>query len=291
MKQFKKNIINIFGERGKNWIANLPHLVEMLAVHWELKDVTPVNSMSFNYVAKAISNTNQSVVLKISCDAESIADEKQALLYFNGNGSIKLIDYNDEYNALLIQQAVPGDTLKSLYPAQPDYVMDCYINTMKKLHDKKFSNKYEYRHIADWLKILDQLLPKEMPARLLNRALELREKLLTSMGALVFLHGDLHHDNILKQGNEWLAIDPKGVVGEPEVEIAAFDFMYVAELANKKNIKELFEKRVERLAKKADLDQQRIKDWVFVRLILMAAWSIEDNDNPSWAIKLAEILI
>ncbi len=32
---------------------------------------------------------------------------------------------------------------------------------------------------------------------------------------------------------QWLAIDPKGVVGEAEFEIAAFDFMYISELAKK----------------------------------------------------------
>lgn len=36
------------------------------------------------------------------------------------------------------------------------------------------------------------------------------------------LHVDLHHDNILQNGNEWLVIDPKGVVGEPAYEVAAF---------------------------------------------------------------------
>lgn len=54
--------------------------------------------------------------------------------------------------------------------------------------------------------------------------------MLSSRKPFIFLHGDLHQDNILKQGNGWLAIDPKGVIGEAEFEIAAFDFMYIREL-------------------------------------------------------------
>lgn len=104
------------------------------------------------------------------------------------------------------------------------------------------------------------------------------------------MHGDLHHDNILKHGNDWLAIDPKGVIGDREFEIAAFDFMYVSELANITDSKSIMEQRIEVLAQKSKLDAQRIKDWVFVRLILMAAWLLEDNDDPNWAIKLAEQL-
>jgi streptomycin 6-kinase len=69
-----------------------------------------------------------------------------------------------------------------------------------------------------------------------------------------------------------LAIDPKGVISEAEFEIAAFDFMYIRELAATADVKEMFAmfaKRTELLAQKAGLDAQRIKDWVFVRLILM----------------------
>ena len=291
MKTLTENITNIFGKQGKHWIASLPDIVEVLAAHWQLRDVTPVDNMTFNYVAKAISITHQPVILKISCDVKSIADERQALMYFDGGGSIKLIDCSDEYNALLLQQTVTGETLKSLYPSRAEYVMEAYVGVMKKLHDKHLPNKHEYRHIMDWLKALDKLTPEQVPTHILDRAIELRDKLMVSMGPLVFLHGDLHHDNILRNGNEWLAIDPKGIVGEPEFEIAAFDFMYVNELANKSDAKNTFEARVNLLVQKTNLNPQRIKDWIFVRLILMAAWQVEDNGDPRWAIKLAEIFM
>jgi streptomycin 6-kinase len=43
---------------------------------------------------------------------------------------------------------------------------------------------------------------------------------LAKMSALpVLLHGDLHQDNILSQGDDWLVIDPKGVIGFPINEI------------------------------------------------------------------------
>lgn len=106
----------------------------------------------------------------------------------------------------------------------------------------------------------------------------------------IFLHGDLHHDNILKNEDHWLAIDPKGIVGEPEFEIAAFDFMSINELAQMSDVKNRVEARVNLLAQKANLNPQRIIGWVFIRLILMAAWQIEDNGDPTWVIKLAEKL-
>lgn len=291
MQTLKKNIEGIYGEQGRRWLANLPHIVHELAIYWQLNQIMPVDNMTFNYVAKAITNNNELVVLKIGCDENAINEEKQALDYFDGKASIKLIAYKDTYHALLLQQAIPGITLKSLYSSQPQYVMACYVDTMRKLHNKSLSHNNSYRHIKDWLWAIDNLTEDMCPPYLLKKAVLLKNQLLDSLTTEVFLHGDLHHDNILKHGDQWLAIDPKGVVGEPEFEIAAFDFMYVNELSNEKNKKDaksVFEARGNLLAQKADLNPQRIKDWVFVRLILMAAWHIQDNCDPSWAIKLAE---
>lgn len=291
MNKLKQNVINMFGEKGKEWLTSLPSAIEMLAVHWKLKNIIPVDNMTFNYVAKAITNTNQPVILKISCDEKSISDEILALKYFDGSGSIKLIAHNEKYNALLIQQAIPGETLKSLYSSQVEYVMDCYIDTMGKLHNKHLSNTNNYRHISDWLMAINKLTDHDCPSYLVKKAMTLKNELLASATTEIFLHGDLHHDNILKDGDCWLAIDPKGIVGEPEFEIAAFDFMYVNKLANRDNVKNILETRINLLAQKSHLNPQRIKDWVFVRLILMAAWHVEDNSDPSWAITLAEKLI
>ena len=290
MNTLKRNIINIFGEQGKDWLANLPRIVDELAAYWELSDIAPVDNMTFNYVAKATMSANQPVILKISCDEKSIANEFQALKYFNGSGSIQLIAHHETYHALLLQQAVPGITLKSLYSSQPDYVMDCYVGTMKKLHDKQLSNKNEYRHIKEWLSAIDHLSDAACPVHLIRKARDLKNQLLDSITTEIFLHGDLHHDNILQHGDQWLAIDPKGIVGDAEFEIAAFDFMYINELANQNNVKNIFAERVNLVAQKTKLHSQRIKDWVFVRLILMAAWHVEDNGNPGWAIRLAEVL-
>ncbi|KTD42866.1 aminoglycoside phosphotransferase family protein [Legionella parisiensis] len=291
MKKLKQNITSIYGAKGEHWLAHLPATIATLKDYWKLSEVTPVANMTFNYVAKAVLDDDQPVVIKISYDKKSIENEKQALMNLDSQGSIKLIDYNSKYHALLIQQAIPGISLKSLYPAQMDYVMDCYVQTMQKLHNKHVPKKQNVYHIADWLKALDMPASKQIPAPILNRAIDLRNKLLSSQESLVFLHGDLHHDNILKHGSAWLAVDPKGVVGEAEFEIAAFDFMYITELATTVNVKKIFAERIDLLAQKSNLDGQRIKDWVFVRLVLMAAWQIEDNSDPSWAIKLAALLL
>lgn len=290
MKNLTQNIKNVFGKEGEDWLSKLPSLVEMLCTHWNLSHVTPVNNMSFNYVAKAIMNADQPVILKIGCDKKSINAERQALTYFAGQGAVKLIDYSDDSNALLLQEALPGKTLKSFYPAKDEFVIDKYADVVRKLHSKHLSSSHDYLNISDWLQAIDHLTAEHIPGNLLQKALTLKKHLLASPKPHVFLHGDLHHDNIVENGNEWLAIDPKGIVGEPEFEVAAFDFIHASELSDELKAKQLFLERVERLAQRTGLDAERIKDWALVRLILSVAWSVEDHCDPSSAIKLASIL-
>lgn len=290
MNKLTQNVVNILGENGKKWIANLPGTIEILADYWNLSHLVPVDNMSFNYVAKAIDNSNQAVVLKIGFDTSVIADEKRALTYFDGNASIRLIDYNEKYNALLLQQATPGTTLKSLYPANDKFVIDCYVDTVQKLLNKPLNSKNGFRYISDWLKMLDGFKSDKLPEYLLKKAIYLKNTLLASMKTEIVLHGDLHQDNILKDNDRWLAIDPKGIIGEPEFEIAAFDFIHDTELTNNLDTKKLFLNRMNIIAERSNLSAERIKNWTLVRLILSAVWHIEDNGDPGLSIKLAEML-
>ena len=129
----------------------------------------------------------------------------------------------------------------------------------------------EYYHISEWLKSIDNVKSQQIPEHLLKKARYLKNELLTSSTQQVFLHGDLHLDNVLQNDRDWLAIDPKGILGEPAFDIAAFDFINPIEIERKLNINDLFEMRINNIAQKTNLDAQRLKDWVFVRLILAAA--------------------
>lgn len=62
----------------------------------------------------------------------------------------------------------------------------------------------------------------EIPKNHLQNARTLKEELLAKTFALpVLLHGDLHQENILSHGDDWLVIDPKGVIGFPINEVWA----------------------------------------------------------------------
>src|SRR3984893_3087304 len=149
--ELTKNIINLYGEKGRTWLSKLPVIVKSVSDYWNLTDLKPVDNMTYHYVAKAKHDNNQPVVIKIGFDEKSLSQEKIALDYFNGNASICLLDYNKAHRALLLEQAVPGITLKSHYPKNIEFVMDCYVSTMHKLHETHLPSNNTYLHIRNWL--------------------------------------------------------------------------------------------------------------------------------------------
>ncbi len=291
IKELKQNIENLFGKPGKVWINNLPNIIAQLTHHWSLTNIKEVKNMSYNFVATAVTSNNIHVVIKVSYNKQLIEDEIKALKYYSGSGCIKLIDYCPKYNSLLLSQAIPGNSLKSIYPQKFDMVVTAYAQVIKNLLSTKHTNPQNFIHIREWLKAIDRATAyAEIPSNLLNKAITLKEKLLATSEKDYVLHGDLHHDNILRHDHKWLAIDPKGIIGEIAFEAAAFDFINDNEIQKTQDIYIIFKSRLKTLSNELSIDSGRLTKWTFVRLVLSAAWFVEDNCDPSKPIKLAKAL-
>lgn len=290
MQVLEKNINNILGKEGEIWLKRIPVIAEKLQKYWKLSDLSPVENMTYNYVMKGIQNNKTPVVLKIAPFESFIQSEVEALKAFNGCGSVLLLNYNCQCHASLLQQALPGTTLKSLYSKEKELSMNAYIQTMRAIHARSIPSKAQFPHIRDWLKSIENVKEGQIPQHYLDTALQLKERLLNSSKKEILLHGDLHHDNVLKHHRTWLSIDPKGVIGEAEFEIAAFDFISSCELFSSKNVVSLFYQRLSKIARLSKLSQERIADWVYVRLILGAAWMLEDSGDPEIFLKFVKNL-
>lgn len=79
-----------------------------------------------------------------------------------------------------------------------------------------------------------------------------------------FLHGDLHHGNILLHGTRWLAIDPKGLVGDPAYECAAFLRNPMGQLKQIPDFVALSRARILEFGRLLKLDPWRICAWSLV---------------------------
>jgi streptomycin 6-kinase len=104
---------------------------------------------------------------------------------------------------------------------------------------------------------------------------------------IVVLHGDIHHGNILDFGPRgWLAIDPKGLLGE-----RTFDFVNL--LRNPDDETALapgrFARQVAVTAEAAGLNRVRLLQWTLAFTGLSAAWILGDGDEPALDLTIAEL--
>jgi streptomycin 6-kinase len=130
------------------------------------------------------------------------------------------------------------------------------------------------------------------PPKLVDEAETLFAELLDSSAAPVLLHGDLHHSNVLAAAREpWLAIDPKGLVGEPAYEVGALLRNPLPQLFNWPEPVRVSERRVAQLAEELGFERARVRGWGVAQAVLAGWWSFEDTGSgEEFGVAAAEIL-
>lgn len=273
MNKFKHNIVSIYKEQGQKWLENLPNIINQLSQQWELTSLTPVANLSFNFVLKGLRG-KQHIILKIGLDHEYIEREAMALKTWDGIGAAKIYEFDQTLGAILLEQACPGDSLLPYASSKNNDAIRIACSLIAKMHSVDNRLDYNFPHISEWLNKLEYSW--DLPEAYLSTARNFRDKLLATTEKEVLLHGDLHHENIINNNNEWLVIDPKGVIGDPAgeywsmVKYPQHDLPLIAEITGYK---------IERITK-----------WCFVRGVLSACWCLEDNIDPSIFMKFISSL-
>lgn len=236
---------------------------------WRISGLKPLTG---NHLFSGFQD-NRLVVLKTSSDIQSLEQEARALEAFAGFGVVKVLEQGE--GVLLLERAMPGEPLKKLFPAQDCEVVQIACEVIRKLHNAPLPFGGEFSHIMDWLSLLDKNW--DIPAAYLNKARALRDNLLATQKQEVLLHGDLHHENILHSGKDFVVIDPKGVIGEGAYEVGAFIRNPIPRLLDEPDVSNIIKTRINGFAAGLYLDPDRIFGWCFVQTVLAWAWALEDG--------------
>lgn len=122
---------------------------------------------------------------------------------------------------------------------------------------------------------------------ILRRSAAAARDLLAAPQDPVVLHGDLHHGNVLDFGPRgWLAIDPKGLLGERGFEFA--NVFCNPDLATATAPNRLA-RQVAVVAAAAGLDRERLRRWILAYAGLSAAWTLGDGGDATLALTVAEL--
>ena len=104
----------------------------------------------------------------------------------------------------------------------------------------------------------------------------------------VLLHQDLHGGNVLRFGaDEWLAIDPKPLVGDPAFDVASLlrDRRWL--LGGVDDTRRV-RRRLDVLAEETGLDRERMRLWGIVHAL---AWGVSGRAADADMIRCAELLV
>lgn len=280
--EFVQRIEDIARAVARQWIAQLPTVIESLAEQWSLTVDPPFPSLSYSYVAPATRHDGTEAVLKLRLPGTELVNEAACLMAYAGSGAVRLLESDVDRGALLLERIRPGTDASALADAD---AVQCLAMIMQRIH-KPIQSAFPFPSVADWGKGFQRHQDSHdggsgpLPSELFNDAQAKYAELATSMEDSVLLHGDLHHQNILAgERQQWLAIDPQGVVGEPAYEIGAFLRNPIDTLSARPDLDSVMSQRASMLSEAIQVDRDRIVGWGMAQAALAAIWSYEDHGN------------
>lgn len=315
-----RNVVQTWGDDGDRWLSDLPGILRAVARGWELTVGAPYE-LSWHYVVEATRGDGTHAVLKLGVPGDaSLAAEAAALAAFGGRGAVRPLRVALDRGALLLERVAPGWRARDLVPDRDAEATSAAVGVIRRLHEPPFGSAASgsaasggadpggeassgtLPDLLDQARAFDRYVAAHgsagpLPLDLVVRAGGLMRELCASAPRRVVLHGDLHHDNILRGTREpWLAIDPHGAVGDPGYEVGAL--LYNPDPENRDEaLTALVPARVERLADELAMPVERVVAWGFVKAVLSDVWSAEGwspaaNRSPiSRALDVARLLL
>lgn len=294
-ESFARTITELHTEAGAAWLSRLPALIADCSQRWSLTVMPPYEPLSYNYVAPAVRADGTDVVLKVGVPNPELLTEMEALRLCDGRGMVRLLEADREQGILLLERLRPGTPLSDL--TDDERATSVAAHVMRQLW-RPPPPENPFPSVARWAAGLKRLRDHfggrsgPFPADLVEAAEALFAELIDSMAEPVLLHGDLHHENILAAERQpWLALDPKGVLGEPAYEVGALLRNPMPQLLAAPRPARILARRVDQLAEELGFDRERLLGWGLAQAVLAAWWSFEDHGH-GWesGIACAELL-
>ena len=225
-------------------------------------------------------------MLKVATEPEERRGA-DTMTWWDGDGAAHVIA--QEGDALLMERAEGATSLaKMALSGCDDEATRIMCQVAAKLHAPRLRPlPSSLVPLPNWFAALEPGAARHKG--ILEQAVATARHLFAKPRDIVVLHGDIHHGNILDFGSRgWLAIDPKGLLGE-----RAFDFVNILRNPNAQIALApgRFSRQVTVLAEAAGLDRVRFLKWILAFTGLSAAWILGDGDTPELDLAVAELAL
>jgi streptomycin 6-kinase len=265
----------------RKWLERLPDTLRELARRWALAVEAPFDGdeVSCAWVAPAMRERGERVVLKLGMPHMEGEREIQGLRFWAGDPVVRLLEADEELNAMLLERCEPGIPLRALPEPEQDLVLAQLLRRLWRAP----SAPHPFRPLSEmtdcWIR--ESLEEKERwpDPGLVREGLRLFEELPRSAPAEVLLATDLHAGNVVRaQRMPWLVIDPKPFVGDPAYDATQHLFNCRTRLRSDPD------GTIRRFADLLGMESERVRLWTFARA---AAEARDDWEDDSLARMLA----
>ncbi|MCX6405817.1 MAG: aminoglycoside resistance protein [Propionibacteriales bacterium] len=297
-----------FAERGPRWAAfvdALPRTVDDLLDAWALRVAGGPMHGEVALVLPVLTDRGVEAVLKVGLVDEETRHEHLTLTTWDGRGAVRMLRADPARGALLLERA--GPTALSSLPALEacEVVAGLYATLHVGAPRRLVPLSSLVGRWTEQLAAAQDAVPA--PRRLVQQAVSLGRAFASdpSTDGLT-IRADLHDANVLASrrdhGQEpggsagpwaaerspWLVIDPKGISGDPCYEPAPLLWNRWEEVTSARDVRFAVRRRFHTVVDVAGLDEHRVRDWVVVRMMLNALWTLQDAQEAGRSLDAAD---
>jgi streptomycin 6-kinase len=262
-------------------------------IRWSLSRATLIAETPSSWVYRVEQNGRNPAVLKqIKPDAGDEEQRGSALLaWYGGEGAATVFDAME---GIVFMEWLDGPTLGDAARAGRDEEATIALTTVvKMLHGVREADPPPLLPLRLRYRALFEMPASRWPAMskdLLARAVGVAHRLFDKPAASLPLHGDIHHDNIISSPRGWLAIDPKGLIGDPVYEVAN---SFLNPMDAPKLVTD--PRRIVRLAEiyeaRLGYNRKRILGYAASHAALSACWDLEAKKSVTLQLNMLPLLL
>jgi hypothetical protein len=223
-------------------------VAQKLADTWRFK---PTEELKQGYCSRVYAN--ERLVLKVPFQGEEQFSGWQAALTLSSNIGPCIHQFDPDTGSLLMDRIRPGTMLMDSDLGE-DRCRQIVLG---------FSREIATLDPVGLLPLRDYVSKNDA----------LADRLLETTHHQVFLHGDLHHENILLGEHGWTVIDPKGLIGDPAFEPSAFIRNALPPLEGD-DLETFLRLRIDAICRESGLNPWRVCGWAIV--------AVGSYDSDNW---------
>ncbi len=255
---------------GSAWLEALPRLVQTYCSRWRLTVDGEMRHGS-NAAVVPVARAGESFVLRLTPPGPGVAEQADALRFWEGRGTVQLVDADVAGGVMLLERLATDASVRELPVGEAMPILGAMMRRLaipapghaRSTAEVAASRTATLR--AEW-----ERWGRPFPESALRRALEAGARLSRTESRLA-VNGDLHSAQVLRGDRErWLTVDPVLMRGDIAYDLGRILWTRIDEMSGAGDVIGHFEAAVGA----AGVDRDHGRDWVVFRAVDYWLWGL-----------------